>query len=112
MIGDDGERLRSSDIWTLARHPWPSAGAKGDAEELKKRKEANKKINKQIQQDKQVYRATHRLLLLGAGESGKSTIVKQMRILHVDGFSEEEKREKIHAIRCNIRDAILVSTMV
>lgn len=23
MIGDDGERLRSSDIWTLARHPWP-----------------------------------------------------------------------------------------
>lgn len=23
MIGDDGERLRSSDIWTIARHPWP-----------------------------------------------------------------------------------------
>lgn len=87
-----------------------SAGAKGDAEEHKRRKEANKKINKQIQQDKQVYRATHRLLLLGAGESGKSTIVKQMRILHVDGFSEEEKREKIKAIRCNIRDAILTIT--
>ncbi|MPC15925.1 Guanine nucleotide-binding protein G(s) subunit alpha [Portunus trituberculatus] len=49
-------------------------------------------------------------MVTGAGESGKSTIVKQMRILHVDGFSEEEKREKIQAIRCNIRDAILVST--
>ncbi|XP_042873729.1 guanine nucleotide-binding protein G(s) subunit alpha [Penaeus japonicus] len=87
-----------------------SAGAKGDAEEHRRRKEANKKINKQIQQDKQVYRATHRLLLLGAGESGKSTIVKQMRILHVDGFSEDEKRDKIKAIRCNIRDAILTIT--
>ncbi|XP_076043285.1 G protein alpha s subunit [Oratosquilla oratoria] len=86
------------------------AGAIGDAEENKRRKAANKRINKQIQVDKQVYRATHRLLLLGAGESGKSTIVKQMRILHVDGFSEEEKREKIKGIRCNIRDAILTIT--
>lgn len=87
-----------------------SAGAKGDAEDNRRRKETNKRINKQIQQDKQVYRATHRLLLLGAGESGKSTIVKQMRILHVDGFSEDEKRDKIKAIRCNIRDAILTIT--
>lgn len=28
-------------------------------------------------------------IFVGAGESGKSTIVKQMRILHVNGFSEE-----------------------
>lgn len=84
--------------------------SKNDAEEDKKRKEANKRIEKQIQKDKQVYRATHRLLLLGAGESGKSTIVKQMRILHVNGFSEEEKRQKIEDIKKNIRDAILTIT--
>ncbi|KAF6197603.1 hypothetical protein GE061_008568, partial [Apolygus lucorum] len=42
-----------------------------------------------------------------AGESGKSTIVKQMKILHVNGFSEEEKRLKIEDIKKNIRDAIL-----
>ena len=56
----------------------------------------------------QVYRATHRLLLLGAGESGKSTLVKQMRILHVeDPFSAEERAEKKADIRQNVRDAIL-----
>lgn len=42
-----------------------NASGKSDAEESKRRKEANKKINQQIQKDKQVYRATHRLLLLG-----------------------------------------------
>jgi hypothetical protein len=47
--------------------------------------------------------------LLGAGESGKSTIVKQMRILHVNGFSDTERKQKIDDIKKNIRDAILVS---
>lgn len=27
----------------------------------------------------------------GAGESGKSTVAKQMKIIHLDGFSEEER---------------------
>ena len=54
-----------------------------------------------------MYRATHRLLLLGAGESGKSTLVKQMRILHVeDPFSEEERQQKKEEIRRNVKDAI------
>lgn len=81
----------------------------GDEEE-KIRRETNKKIEKQLQKDKQLYRATHRLLLLGAGESGKSTIVKQMRILHVNGFSNEERRQKIDDIKKNVRDAILTIT--
>jgi hypothetical protein len=37
----------------------------GGDEDEKIRKEANKKIEKQLQKDKQLYRATHRLLLLG-----------------------------------------------
>ncbi|KAK2559762.1 Guanine nucleotide-binding protein G(s) subunit alpha [Acropora cervicornis] len=77
----------------------------------KKQKDTSKRIEKQLRDDKIAYRATHRLLLLGAGESGKSTIVKQMRILHdVNGFTEQEKRQKIEDIKKNIRDAILTIT--
>ncbi|KAM4718123.1 guanine nucleotide-binding protein G(olf) subunit alpha isoform 2-T2 [Anableps anableps] len=90
-------------------------GGKTDEERLdeKAKREANKKIEKQLQKERQAYKATHRLLLLGAGESGKSTIVKQMRILHVDGFNAEEKQQKIQDIRKNVKDAIvtIVSAM-
>ena len=44
------------------------SASKNDAEEDKRRKEANKRIEKQIQKDKQIYRATHRLLLLGMAD--------------------------------------------
>ncbi|XP_043474737.1 guanine nucleotide-binding protein G(s) subunit alpha isoform X1 [Leptopilina heterotoma] len=87
-----------------------SQSSKASQDDSKSQKRRSDAISKQLQKDKQVYRATHRLLLLGAGESGKSTIVKQMRILHVNGFSEPEKRQKIEDIKKNIRDAILTIT--
>lgn len=83
---------------------------KEEVDEEKRRREANKKIEKQLAKDKQLYRATHRLLLLGAGESGKSTLVKQMRILHTEGFSEQERLQKVEDIWKNVRDAILTIT--
>lgn len=88
-----------------------AGGASGGSDDTKSQKRRSDAITKQLQKDKQVYRATHRLLLLGAGESGKSTIVKQMRILHdADGFTKEERRQKIEDIKKNIRDAILTIT--
>ncbi|XP_040583967.1 guanine nucleotide-binding protein G(s) subunit alpha [Lepeophtheirus salmonis] len=80
---------------------------KDDVEEEKKQRKTNKEIERQIQKDKQVYRATHRLLLLGAGESGKSTLVKQMRILHEETpFTEEEKKQKKEEIKNNVKESI------
>ncbi|XP_011847695.1 PREDICTED: guanine nucleotide-binding protein G(s) subunit alpha isoforms XLas isoform X1 [Mandrillus leucophaeus] len=64
-------------------------------------KKRSKLIDKQLQDEKMGYMCTHRLLLLGAGESGKSTIVKQMRILHVNGFNGEGGEEDPQAARSN-----------
>jgi guanine nucleotide-binding protein G(s) subunit alpha len=85
---------------------WNIQSTNGD-DDLKIAKEKSKEIEKELGKAKQEYRSTHRLLLLGAGESGKSTIVKQMRILHVDGFTDKEKRQKISDIKRNLRDGIL-----
>ncbi|KAG5877840.1 hypothetical protein JTB14_036975 [Gonioctena quinquepunctata] len=49
---------------------------------------------------------TKKLLLLGTGESGKTTIIKQMKILHINGYTESEKKEKIPYIRQNIHESI------
>ena len=76
-------------------------------DDIKRQNLVNRAIEKDLAKHNKDYKKTHRLLLLGAGESGKSTIVKQMRILHVDGFSPEEKREKTKEIKRNMRDGML-----
>ncbi|XP_041061243.1 guanine nucleotide-binding protein G(s) subunit alpha isoform X1 [Carcharodon carcharias] len=73
---------------------------------LKADKKRSRSIDKSLKAEKREYKQTHRLLLLGAGESGKSTIVKQMRILHVNGFHADEKKRKIQDIKNNIKEAI------
>lgn len=45
----------------------------------------------------------------GAGESGKTTILKQMKILHIEGFTDEERKEKAQWIRRNLLEAMKVS---
>lgn len=47
-----------------------------------------------------------KVLLLGSGESGKSTIVKQMKILHKNGFSESEAYEYKPFVYKNVLDCI------
>ncbi|XP_066920501.1 guanine nucleotide-binding protein G(s) subunit alpha-like [Clytia hemisphaerica] len=64
-------------------------------------------IDSLLHKERKVYRTMHRLLLLGAAESGKSTIVKQMQIINMDGFQDMERREFIPKVFNNVRDAVV-----
>uniref|UniRef100_A0A8C2Q776 Guanine nucleotide binding protein (G protein), alpha transducing activity polypeptide 1 n=2 Tax=Cyprinus carpio TaxID=7962 RepID=A0A8C2Q776_CYPCA len=77
-------------------------GAGASAEE-KHSRELEKKLKEDADKDAR----TVKLLLLGAGESGKSTIVKQMKIIHKDGYSLEECLEFIVIIYSNTMQSML-----
>lgn len=47
-------------------------------------------IDKKIEDDSKKLKKECKILLLGAGESGKSTIVKQMKIIHQNGYTRQE----------------------
>ena len=51
----------------------------------------NKEIDKQIMEEKKKRKFDVKLLLLGTGESGKTTILRQMKFIHDGGYTAEEK---------------------
>lgn len=65
----------------------------------------SRRLDLSIKQDRKQMASDIKLLLLGTGESGKSTIAKQMKIIHLKGFTQGEKA----AYRAVIHNNILVS---
>ncbi|ORX93110.1 guanine nucleotide-binding protein alpha subunit [Basidiobolus meristosporus CBS 931.73] len=51
----------------------------------------HQEIENQIKQDSWAHKNEVKMLLLGAGESGKSTVVKQMKLIHEGGYTDEER---------------------
>ncbi|KAM6136980.1 LOW QUALITY PROTEIN: guanine nucleotide-binding protein G(t) subunit alpha-3 [Pterocles gutturalis] len=70
-------------------------------------KASARRLEKKLQADAEREARTVKLLLLGAGESGKSTIVKQMKIIHKDGFTHQERMEFRPVIYSNAVQSIL-----
>ncbi|KER32440.1 hypothetical protein T265_01494 [Opisthorchis viverrini] len=71
-------------------------------EEAREQQRLNKEIERQLHKDKSAGKKEVKLLLLGTGESGKSTFVKQMRIIHGSGYTDDDKRAFIGLIYQNI----------
>ncbi|KAJ8662276.1 hypothetical protein O0I10_001969 [Lichtheimia ornata] len=50
----------------------------------------NTEIDRQLERDRGRREKEYKILLLGSGESGKSTILKQMKIINQNGYTQQE----------------------
>ncbi|XP_068562837.1 guanine nucleotide-binding protein subunit alpha-14-like [Cebidichthys violaceus] len=77
-----------------------------DNDEDRERRRVHKEIERQLRRDKDKSYRELKLLLLGTGESGKSTFIKQMRIIHGAGYSEADRKGFARLVFQNIITAI------
>eukprot|EP01087_Luapelamoeba_hula_P021149 TRINITY_DN733_c0_g1_i1.p1 TRINITY_DN733_c0_g1~~TRINITY_DN733_c0_g1_i1.p1 ORF type:complete len:359 (-),score=88.95 TRINITY_DN733_c0_g1_i1:123-1199(-) len=72
------------------------------SDEDRKAIEANKRIERDLARRKKEMFREVKLLLLGTGASGKSTVAKQMQIIYLNGWGEKEKTEFKPLIYANL----------
>ncbi|CAK9143736.1 unnamed protein product [Ilex paraguariensis] len=65
-------------------------------------------IERRIEQEAKAEKHIQKLLLLGVGESGKSTIFKQIKLLFQAGFDEAELKSYISVIHANVYQTIKI----
>ncbi|XP_036970330.1 guanine nucleotide-binding protein subunit alpha-11-like [Acanthopagrus latus] len=80
------------------------------SEDEKRSIAVDKEIKRILKQQKKKERREIKILLLGTGESGKTTFIRQMRIIHGRGFSEEERKTFAKCIFQNIFTAMKAMT--
>ncbi|XP_054155349.1 guanine nucleotide-binding protein subunit alpha-13-like [Oppia nitens] len=92
-----------SSIWESCCPPFGSKVDGADSESsIAEQTRRSKKIDEMLAKDKRLIRKQVKLLLLGAGESGKSTFLKQMKIIHGQSLIDdtntvEEYKEVIYS---------------
>ena len=59
---------------------------------------SNREIDKRIKQEKSLREREIKILMLGTAGSGKGTILKQMRIINLGGFSKDERQKYLYSI--------------
>lgn len=75
-----------------------NCGPQASKEDLK----TSSTIDSNLRKQKKTIGEEIKLLLLGAGDSGKSTFAKQMKILFLEGFSDDERRPYKEVIHSNV----------
>lgn len=83
-------------------------GNKASTPEDKELERKTKEIEAVMAQNKDIDTKKVKLLLLGAGECGKSTIFKQMRLIYGEKFTKEERESKSFTIYNNVLTAMKI----
>lgn len=68
----------------------------------------SKALEANLANQAQVENEKIKLLLLGAGESGKSTIFKQMKVIYGEKYSDAERKQQLPTIFSNVLQAMKV----
>ncbi|XP_032359146.1 guanine nucleotide-binding protein subunit alpha-13 [Etheostoma spectabile] len=76
----------------------------GEVEQVRKSKE----IDRCLSREKTYVKRLVKILLLGAGESGKSTFLKQMRIIHGQDFDQQAREDFRATIYSNVIKGVRV----
>jgi len=74
------------------------------SKEVKEKNLKSNKIDKEIPREKQRKKNECKILLLGSGESGKSTIFKQLKFINQNGYKQSELEEYKTTIYRNVLD--------